>query len=110
VVVIAMIIGGSRTLLKLAKRWLPHPDVAAARRHDENSPLSVQNVPAHSSAARTAVEQRLREELVKLQVEVNEERVGGWTSRKARASDFWALSSVRFAVDAADGCRCGRRA
>ena len=34
------------------------------------------------------MEQRLREELAKLQVEVNEEKSRGWTSRKARASDF----------------------
>jgi RNA-directed DNA polymerase len=32
-------------------------------------------------------------------------RVGVWTSRKARASDFWASSSVGFAVGEADGCR-----
>ena len=30
-------------------------------------------------------------------------------SRKARALDFWALSSVGFAVGEVDGCRCGRR-
>lgn len=58
---------------------------------------------------RTAVERRLREEFATLQVEVNEERVGEWTSGKASTSDSSALSSVGFAVGEADGCRYRRR-
>ena len=41
-----------------------------------------------------AVEKRLREELAKLQVEMNEEKSRKVDLSKARASDFWALSSV----------------
>src|SRR5713101_1827983 len=56
-----------------------------------------------------AVERRLREELATLQVEVNEEKTREWTSRKAGASDFSALTSVGFAVGATDGCRFAPR-
>ncbi len=39
-----------------------------------------------------AVEKRLHEELAELQVEINEEKVGSWTSAAAKASAFWGLS------------------
>jgi len=68
-------------------------------------------VDAHPRQAwlRKAVEKRLREELAKLQVEVNEEKSRRWIFSKERVSDFWALSSVGSAVGGADGCRCVRR-
>ena len=56
--------------------------------------------------ASQAVEKRLREELAKLQVEVNEEKSRQVDLSKARASDFSALSSVGSGVAGDDGCRC----
>ena len=58
---------------------------------------------------RQAVEKRLREELAKLQVEVNEEKSRRWTCSKGRASDFLGLSSVVSGVVGDDGCRCTAR-
>jgi len=40
------------------------------------------------------VEQRLREELAKLQVEVNEDKSRKVDLQRGEASDFWGLSSV----------------
>ena len=45
-----------------------------------------------------AVDQRLREELEHLQVEVNEDKSGRWTWRRARALDFWGSSFGACAV------------
>jgi RNA-directed DNA polymerase len=70
---------------------------------------------------RKAVEQRLREKLAKLHVEVNEEKTRRVDLRKGESFGFlgfefrrirsriWALSFGAFVVGAVDGCRCAFR-
>lgn len=55
---------------------------------------------------REAVEQRLREEFAKRQVEVNEDKSRKWIYSETKASDFWVLNSVVSGVSRDDGCRC----
>ena len=50
-----------------------------------------------------AVEKRLREELAKLQVEIDEEKVKSWTSAEAGASAFWGSTSAECGVSGAYG-------
>ena len=58
---------------------------------------------------RTAVEKRLREELAKLQVEVNEEKSRRVDLTQGESFGFLGFEFRRIRSRRADGCRCGRR-
>jgi len=58
---------------------------------------------------RTAVEQRLREELAQLQVEVKEGKSGRVDLTQGESFGFLGFEFRRIAVGGAAGCRCGRR-
>ena len=55
---------------------------------------------------REAVEQQLREELAKLQVEVNEDKSRKVDLQRDESFGFWLFSSVGSGVTGDDGCRC----
>ena len=53
---------------------------------------------------RGAIQKRLREELAKIQVTVNEEKTHVVDLRKGKVSDFWVLSFDEYAAGPVSGC------